>query len=90
VDHVEVAPDRDALHGQRPEPPGANLVLHGVARDEGHAEAGHDRALDRLGVVELHRRPEGDARLPQRALGGLPRGGALLPDQQRLVRVFTG
>lgn len=69
---MEVSSNLHSLHTQYPETPGPYLVFDCVAGDERYAEAGDDRALDGLGMVELHGWPETDTGLPKRALRGLP------------------
>ena len=61
VDHVEMPADPQAPEAQHVQSTRLYLAPDSVRRHEGDSEACHDRLLDRLGMVELHRGVERDA-----------------------------
>jgi hypothetical protein len=86
VDHMKVPLHAGTAKPKGMEPSGRELTAYRIDRNEGNTEAGHHRLLDRLRMVQLHRRLEADPGSLQRPLGDATRGGPFLSHQEG----FTG
>jgi hypothetical protein len=82
VDDMEVSLDLDTAKPEAIKTPSYYFPADRVDRHKGNAETRHHTLLDCLGMVELHRHLELDARSLQRAFGGAPSRGSMLSHEQ--------
>ena len=76
---MEVPLDPNTAKSEGMEPPGGYFSSHRIDRNEGNAKTRHHSLLDRLGMVQLHRHTELDARSLQRAFRDAASGRSFFP-----------